>query len=118
MSEKGIIASWMSPVRLFNFTVGNQMMNITFLSFKYLLSVLNGRKVATDYFRISEEVEMFFSYFFRGYGMFTAVLGFSLIILSRVGKAGGIDGKRTFYLLILGVINVIESFYCTMEVLL
>lgn len=118
MGEKGIIAAWISPARLFDFIACNQLMNMVFIAIKYLLIVLNEKQVASEYFIISGEAEKYFNYFFKGYGLVMAILGISLVILSKIGKLGGIDGKRTARLFILGIVNVIESIYFMVEVLL
>lgn len=115
-TRNGIIAAWMSPDRLFEFTACNQLANLVLLAVMYLLKLFQKTQNAGTYFMISKEVETYFAYLFKGYGAFVAILGIFLVILSAIGKLGGIDGKRIFHLFVLGIVNIVEAVYFMMEV--
>ncbi len=91
MRSKPIIAGWMSPARLFDFTVCNQMMNLMIILLKWVLEMVEGQPVGDSTFAISEQSYRLFNLFYSAYGIGILIVAFFLMVICVLGHISGVD---------------------------
>ncbi len=109
MKNKPIIAAWISPARLHDYTLCNQVLNIVLIFVKWALNICDGREVGEMIFSLSGVSHTLYYTFFNLCGIGMIVLGLVFCVLSVLGHIGGIDLKRSIWLMILGIINLFQS---------
>lgn len=111
MKNESIIAAWMSPIKLYEFTACNLVLNITVILIRCLLGILNTYKGEHIIFHMSDVANKMFVNTFKLYGIGIFSLGITLCILGNVCRLGGIEKKRFLHLIILGTVNLLSSIY-------
>jgi len=96
MNQKAIIAGWMSPLKIRRFAECNIAINFLMFAMKYLFSQM----------KISGMTRNIYDNLFHWYGVAVFCMAIFILMLSRITGMNGIDRKRVWSLIILGIMNL------------